>query len=438
MKKLFLFLLLLPGCIYYNTLYNAQKYCDEKNYSRSLEKCKKILERYPKSKYVDDAIFLMGKNYYHLKKPDEARQNFKKIIDYFPESPFRHESYLFLGKITLEKKNEDEAVIFLERASESKDPEIIMETFKTKLELYLLTEEPEKVIEEGKNFIEKYGRNLAEAYYLIGDANRLIGKNDEALKMYKNALKESKRLPSGKLILNLADLYIEMDSLSKALSIIEKGKVNDTLSLLKGKILMQMGNLEEAIKPLESAGKKKDSLGVVARYHIGEIKELQGDTSGALELYKKAESLGDFDGISRKVKARKEIIENINLLKKLSEKESGEGEEKKEEETKELQEKNDSSYIFFRIGEIYYLDLNEKNKAVGWYKKVQEQFPTSQYAPKAIFTLLNIELNENLTPSEETNKLFAILEEKYPNTKYTEKAKELYGSCLQDTIGTRE
>ncbi len=436
MKKLFLFLLLLPGCIYYNTLYNAQKYCDEKNYSRSLEKCKKILERYPKSKYVDDAIFLMGKNYYHLNKPDEARQNFKKIVDYFPESPFRYESYLFLGKIALEKKNENEAAIFLERASQSNDPDIIIETFKTKLELYLLTEEPEKVIEEGQNFIKKYSRNLAEAYYLIGDANRLIGKNDEALKMYKNALKESSRLPSGKLILNLADLYVEMDSLSKALSIIEKGKVNDTLSLLKGKILMQKGNLEEAIKPLESAGKKKDSLGVVAQYHIGEIKELQGDTSGALESYKKAESLGNFEGISRKVRARKEIIENIDLLKKLSEKEEEEEEEK--EETEQIQEKKDSSYIFFRIGEIYYLDLNEKNKAVGWYKKVQEQFPTSHYAPKAIFTLLNIELNENLTSSQEANKLFTILEEKYPNTKYTEKAKELYGSCLQDTIGTRE
>ncbi|MEJ2355080.1 MAG: hypothetical protein P8Y62_04160 [candidate division WOR-3 bacterium] len=51
---------------------------------------------------------------------------------------------------------------------------------------------------------------------------------------------------------------------------------------------------------------------------------------------------------------------------------------------------------------------------------------------------MNIELNENLTSSQEANKLFTILEEKYPNTKYTEKAKELYESCLQDTIGTRE
>ena len=435
MKKLFLFLLLLPGCIYYNTFYNAQKYFEEENYNRSLEKCKKIIERYPKSKYLDDAIFLMGKNYYYLKNPDEARQNFKKIVDYFPNSPYKYESYLFLGKIALEKRNQNEAVIFLERASESDEPGIIMETFKTKLELYLLTEEPEKVIEEGQKFIKTYGRNLAEAYYLIGDANRLIGKNEEALKMYKNAFKESRSSPSGKLILNLADLYVEMDSLLKALSIIEKGKESDTLSLLKGKILMQLGDFDEAIKPLESASKKKDSLGVAARYHMGEIKELQGDTSAALELFKKAEALGAFKGISQKVQARKEILENISLLKKLSEKKE---EETEEEETEQKEEKKDSSYIFFRIGEIYYLDLNEKNKAVEWYRKVQEQFPGSQYAPKAIFTLLSIELNEDLTSPQEASELFSILEEKYPNTKYTEKAKELYEPYLQDTIGTRE
>jgi tetratricopeptide (TPR) repeat protein len=438
MKRLLFLVLLFSGCIYYNTFYNAQKYFDEEDYDRSLEKCKKILEKYPKSKYVDDAVFLMGKNYYYLNNFDESKNSFRKIVDYFPNSPFRDESYLFLGKIALEKRDLNETVIFLERAAESSNSEIIMETFKTKLELYLLTEEPEKVIDEGQKFIEKYGSNLVEAYYLIGNANRLIGKNKEALEMYKNALKESKQSPSGRLIHNLAELYVSMDSLAKALSVIEEGRESDTLSLLKGKILMQLESLDEAIKSLESISKKRDSLGVVARYYIGEIKELQGDTSAALESYKKAESVGNFEGLSKKVQARKEILENISLLKTLAEKKKDEGEEEKEEETKKNQEKKDSSYIFFRIGEIYYWDLQEKEKGVEWYRKVHEQFPQSQCAPKAIFTLLNIELNEDSTSSPEARELFSVLEETYPNTKYSEKAKELYEPCFQDTTGKRE
>jgi len=436
MKRLFFLILLLPGCIYYNTFYNAKKYHEEENYNRSIEKCEKVLNKYPKSAYVDDAIFLMGKNYYYLKNFDEAKKNFKRIVDFFPNSLFKDESYLFLGKISLEKRDLDEALIFLERASYSDDPEVIMEVFKTKLALYLLRQNPQKVIDEGQKFIKKYSANSAEAYYLIGNANRLTGKNEIALQMYKNSLKESKQNASGKLIYSLAELYAEMDSLSEALSIIDRGEGSDSLSLLKGKILMKLENFDEAIKSLESVSKKSDSLGVAAKFHLGEIKEIQGDTTTALELYKKAESAGDFGELSKKARAKKETLENILLLKTLPEK-TKDGEEKNSEPVPN-HEKKDSAYIFFRLGEIYYWDLKEKEKGAEWYRKVPEQFPQSRYAPKAIFTLLNIELKEDSTSHAEVRELFSILAEKYPNTKYAEKAKELYEPGLQDTNCPKE
>ncbi len=425
MKRLFFLILLLPGCIYYNTFYNAKKYHEEENYNRSIEKCEKILKKYPKSAYVDDAIFLMGKNYYYLKNFDEAKKNFRRIVDLFPNSPFRDESYLFLGKISLEKRDLDEALIFLERASYSDDPEVIMEVFKTKLELHLLRQNPQKVIDEGQKFVKKYSANSAEAYYLIGNANRLTGKNEIALQMYKNSLKESKQKASGKLIYSLAELYAEMDSLSEALSIIDRGVESDSLSLLKGKILMKLENFDEAIKSLESVSKKSDSLEIAAKFHLGEIKEIQGDTTTALELYKKTESSGNFGELSEKARAKKEILENISLLKTFSEK------------TKDGEEK-DSAYIFFRLGEIYYWDLKEKEEGVEWYRKIPEQFPQSQYAPKAIFTLLNIELKEDSNSLAEVRELLSILAEKYPNTKYAEKAKELYEPDIQDTNCPKE
>jgi tetratricopeptide (TPR) repeat protein len=439
MKKLFLLFLFFPGCVYYNIFYNAEKYYKEKDYKRSIEKCKKILEKHQDSNYADDAIFLMGKNYYHLGDYDKSKENFKKIIDFSPNSPFVEESYLFLGKIALEKKNLNEAIIFLEKAADSGDPGIRMETFKTKLELYLLTDDPEKTIEEGERFIKEYGSNSEEAYYIIGNANRLMGNKEEAIKMYKKALKEGDQNPSVKVIYNLAELYFEMDSLSRALSVIEEEK-NDSCSLLKGEILMKLENLEEATESFESVKKRKDSLGAVAKYHLGEIKEIQGDTSEALKLYKEAETKGDFGEVCEKAQAKKEIFENIFSLQTLAEKKKNKEEnyEKKDEEVEQNYERKDSSYMFFRIGELYYWDLGETEKGVGWYRKVHEEFPGSSYAPKAIFTLLNIELNEGSTFSSEANELFSILMNKYPNTRYSEKAKELYGPYFQDTTSSRE
>jgi tetratricopeptide (TPR) repeat protein len=436
MKKPLLIFFLLSGCIYYNTFYNAKKYYDAENYNKSIEKCKKILEKHPGSDYSDDATFLMGKSYYRLKKHDEAKKNFRRIIDFFPNSPFREESYLFLGKIAIEKKNMDEAIILLNRVADSDDPHIRMETFKAKLELYLLTDNPQKTIDEGEKFIEKYRSNSEEAYYIIGNANRLIGNKEKALEMYKKALKESDSAPSEKLIYSLAELYSEMGNLSEALSIIEEGEKSDTCFVLKGEILMRLKDFEGATESFKSVERRKDSLGAVAKYHLGEIKEIQGDTSGALELYKEAEAKGNFGEICGKAKAKKEIFENFSLLQTLSEKTENEGE--KNEESKQNNEKKDSSYIFFRIGEIYYWSLKETDKGVEWYKKVHENFPESSYAPKAIFTLINIELTEDSTFSPDARELFSILTEKYPNTKYSEKAKELYGACVQDTASSRE
>lgn len=445
MKKLFLFFLLFSGCIYYNTFYNAENYFKEKSYKKSIEKCKKVLEKHPNSDYVDDAIFLMGKNHYYLDNYDKARESFKRLVEFFPNSPFVEESYLFLGKIALEKKNLNEAIIFLDNAASSDDPEIKMETFKTKLELYLLTDDPQKTIEEGEQFVREYGSNSEEAYYIIGNANKLIGNKEEAVKMYNKALKESENGPKDKILYNLAELYVEMDSVSKALSVIKEGK-NDSCSVLKGEILMKLENLEEATESFESVKRKKDSLGIVAKYHLGEIKEFQGDTAAALELYREASSKKDFGEICEKALAKEEIFENIFLLRERAEEKENqdkdsENEDNKEEEDVEAEQdyiRKDSSYIFYRIGELYYWDLNEVEKGVEWYEKVRKEFPESSYAPKAVFTLLNIEMNEDSIVSQEASELFSVLMEKYPNTKYNNKAKELYGSHFQDTTSSRE
>ncbi len=436
MKKSLLLFLCFSGCIYYNTYYNAEKYYSEENYKKSIEKCKKILKKHPGSGYEDDAIFLMGKSYYYLENYDEAKKSFRKIIDFFSNSPFVEESYLFLGKIALRKKNLNESIIFLDKAANSKDPAIRMETFKTKLELYLLTDDPEKTIEEGEEFIKRYRGNSEEAYYLIGNANRLIGNNEKALEMYKKALKERSSVPSTKLVYNLAELYVEMDSLKEALSILEKKEKCDSCSLLKGRILMVLNDFEGATESFESLEKRKDSLGVVAKYCLGEIKELEGDTSAALELYKKAVSMRDFGEISEKAKAKEEIFENIFLLQTRAEKK--ENKEENEEKAEQDYERKDSSYIFFRIGELYYWSLHETEKGSEWYRKVHEEFPESTYAPKAIFNLLNIELSKDSTISKEANEFFSILMNKYQNTRYSEKAKELYGPYFQDTTSSRE
>lgn len=434
MRKFVLIFLFFSGCIYFNTFYNAQKYYEEENYKQSIKKCQKILERYPDSKYVDDALFIMGKSNYYLKNYDEARIRLKRLIEAFPSSPFINESYLFLGKIAFERKNVAEASLFLEKAAETKDSEVRMEILKTQLELYLLTDNPEKTIKEGEKFIEKYSSNSEEAYYMIGNANRSIGNNARALEMYKRAIKESGEEPSSKLIYSTAEIYLEMDSLHEALSVIERGKVNDSISVLKGRILMQKHDFEKATEAFGAISNKNDSLGAIAKYSLGKIKEYQKDTTSAFEFYKKAAGTGDFGKITLKAEAKKEILESLSLLKKLSE---GSEKDKKDEELMRSNfKRKDSAFIFFRIGELYCWELEECSEGIKWYEKVYGGFPESVYAPKALFTLLNLCSREETFSNLDKEELFSILIKKYRKSEYAERAKKDYGTKIQNNTGT--
>ena len=67
------------GCAYFNTFYNAQNYFregrmvvthdtlrfDNDNFDKAIEKSTAVLVKYPNSRYIDDAFFIMGVSYYY-------------------------------------------------------------------------------------------------------------------------------------------------------------------------------------------------------------------------------------------------------------------------------------------------------------------------------------------------------------------------------------
>jgi len=91
---LMILILLLSGCAYFNTFYNAKRYykkayhetlrnrtnnltsSEKTNYGKAIEKASKLLRLYPESNYVDDALLLMGKAYYFQREYHQALRKF--------------------------------------------------------------------------------------------------------------------------------------------------------------------------------------------------------------------------------------------------------------------------------------------------------------------------------------------------------------------------
>ncbi len=126
-------------CAYYNTFFNAKKYFKDadkqreerlererkqqqqgientrqdysrpstgeiKNYNLSIEKASKVLELYPDSKYIDDALFLLGKCFYRKQDYPKAERKFLELIDNFPDSDFVPEAKLWMSKTYVEMR----------------------------------------------------------------------------------------------------------------------------------------------------------------------------------------------------------------------------------------------------------------------------------------------------------------------------------------------
>ena len=122
-----LLLAVLPGCVYYNTLYLAKRYYlrsfDDTPYAldkddlsstpqfpRAIELSKKVVDQYPKSKYVDDAYLLWAKS---LIGSDDPRQAITMLEDFdaaHPKSAVAAEAKFFLGVAYLRARKYETAL----------------------------------------------------------------------------------------------------------------------------------------------------------------------------------------------------------------------------------------------------------------------------------------------------------------------------------------
>ena len=114
----------LSSCVYFNTFYNANKAYEAaekenqnlqegqlrtQNYTKAIDTAAKIPENWPDSKYVDDALLLMGICYYKVGNYPKAQRKFEELITNYPETELLEEAVLYKGKCLIENRSFDEA-----------------------------------------------------------------------------------------------------------------------------------------------------------------------------------------------------------------------------------------------------------------------------------------------------------------------------------------
>lgn len=90
------------------------------NFEKVIKKSADLLRTYPRSKWADDAILLIGKSYFYQGEYLGAEQKFNEVIQ-TPNTPLRDEARFWLARTLISAKSYDRALELLKESLQIKD-----------------------------------------------------------------------------------------------------------------------------------------------------------------------------------------------------------------------------------------------------------------------------------------------------------------------------
>ena len=509
--------LVICQCVYFNVFYNAKVAYEaaysahrkllknnpdsvittlpadiQSNYDRAIEKASKVFEEYPKKlKWLDDALFLMGKANYYKGDYEKSLRNFTQLQEDFPASPFVPEAILYKGRAYLLMGS-------LDRAEQ---------TFSFVLENYPQLNENEEVSlllveislrREGKamalDLLEKtvaQVKSPEKKIDLIIKIARLsmdLKRYDRAIALLKNCPRNNKF--SDKMFLidcTLIGCYEAKDSLPAAMNLTDKmlnnkvyGSHVPEILLKKASIYTKMGKFDNAIAmyssiadvyaPAPSATASAPSDGKTmpavttpaapatsvatstapaktaavstappiaafsasasasgqasvgtALFELGMIYQVhKGDFVKAKEYFTRAISIAQDTAVRASATLRVKSIDSLFAFQALK------------DTTDTLKGAGKRNAIDFKIGELYWLEMNLPDSALVHFKRLA--LTSDSLRPKALYCASYISLSAR-EDTVEADSFYSVLLKEYPTNEYAKKAQRERGKKI--TVHTR-
>ncbi|MEO0092477.1 MAG: tetratricopeptide repeat protein [candidate division WOR-3 bacterium] len=474
-KRFLIITILLFSCVYYNTFHNAKKFYKEgvvlsqkgsaqakSSFEKAIEKSALVISRYPRSRYVDHALFLIGMSYYHLGEYPKSISKFENLINVFPNSKFVNQANLYWAMALLENKDYNSALERLTALKSAKSTQTLSREEQAfvsyKLaELYYHKGDYLLASQELENFQKRYpkSRYQKDVLLLLANLYQDQKKFEQAISAYRAYIKlfnESNRTDRIIGIIGLARCLIEINQYQegkKILNEILRYELDSKSYLALGKFFLKINELAEARQYLR---KVKGADLPEAYFLLASSFENEGKFDSAKIYYdsilmKKASSeytkyaeirLAVLNPLFSSLKSDSQVYSKHDLEKSdtLSNQYTNDSTIKPIDTiiNKKVVPAIDSAQIYYKLAEIYYLNLAQFQQAIAEYEKVYQRFPNSRYAPKALLAVAWIYKNK-FNAESDTSRYFALYQQmlnqiinQYPNTEYAKKANEMLNS----------
>ncbi len=443
-----LLFVLASGCAKFNLFYNAEtsffaaeesgREIDPRNqptskqkadYQRCIRKCELLIEEYPNSSYIDDALFFIGKSHYRLKEWSEAVSTFDNLLANFPNSKFVEEAMYLKSIALISRGDEDAGLEWFARLRESfPSGKFGVEALFRLGDAYLEKGRSEEAAHYYQQFLEEHPDHearstvllsLGRSYYDAGDYEQAADVLEE---VDPDRLSRSEYFKAEWLRLSALNRLGRADEAAAELPKLQKAAQGDGESartmLLAGRILLAQGKEEEGLSTLESVAlefRNEESAGDATEAVVEYLLRQEGPTG---ERFRRAVEEANQDRSqrgagSRRVRSRQQQLQRFDRYL----------------ESYESADSN-RAHSAFRLAESYYIDFRRPETALEYYEKVLEEDPEDPLAPRAAYAIVYIEEHE-LGDSTAAEQAFARLIENYPDSP---QARSLQGEVFLDAV----
>lgn len=295
-------LLGLNSCAYYNTFYNAEEYYAEAQrltrenqtekvskeeinlYSKAIEKSKKLLARYPDSKYTDDAQFIIAKSHFFKGDYLIAKRYFEDLLSQYSSSPHAGEVPLWVGRCLVKTGDLEMARYEASRVlktdvkrSLQADALLLMGEIAVQQDSLDLAETYlERVIDRSPD-----GFTKAQAQFQVGKMRENKADYEGALKAYETVAKfrpsESLKVES---IIRQTSMLKALNRDEDAVEMIQEMLQSDKFVEIRGKLEVELGKLFLVMGEVDAAQTKftgiveeynRTDVAAEASYYLGEV-----------------------------------------------------------------------------------------------------------------------------------------------------------------------
>jgi peptidoglycan-associated lipoprotein len=418
--------LLVAGCAYFNTFYNAQTYYREgvqlsaqkqvgqarTKFEKSIEKSALVLSRWPRSRWADDATFLIGRSYLEMGQYGRAIRHFDQLALAFPNSELVPRARYYRGLAMLRNREYGPARVVLDQVRREY-PRLRDDAAYNLAVSFHDREDWARAVDSLTAFLERFPKspNRLDALRALAASCERLGRWEDCEYWYRR-LADLTGSPKERAAarLEMAGAMVARGRHEQALPVLLEliGRypdLNDEAYVLLGRVLAETGRAGEAVQAWRNVRGSSD-FGAEAYFRIGKFHEEQRDFTLARAHYDTARSRranSDFGVLAVK---RLTLLEAIARSDSTGEREPAEAR--------------------FLVAEVMNLNLGEYDEARRLYQQVADSFPGTDWAPKALLARAWITRHVDDDSVGSVRELEAIIAG-YPLTEYANEAKRWLG-----------